>query len=344
MAAKARCPAFADYREMCARLKPDFAFALGRHCDMADEARFLIAERIPFAMEKPCAITAADAHDIAARAAQANLFAAVPFVIRYSPLIDTIRESPPARRCITSCSSSSAAWWIAITSSAWNGCCIATPPAAGRCSILACISSISAACCCPARQLQVVGSAMSNNFARLDIEDHAVVLMRGGGATCMVETGYLYPAPNSVFDLHYSIRTEGHYFAARDNQTLEILDNGRQREVRSMPLTNSFFYPTFVDRHAAPRCPRRAADRRSHRHGGSDGSGRGGLLRLAAHSAGTGASVPSRSAEVICERTKICKIAAPSTVIAAPIASAMTNEPVTSTTNPVAIGDTVPPI
>ncbi len=54
------------------------------------------------------------------------------------------------------------------------------------------------------------------------------MLMRGGGATCMVETGYLYPAPNSVFDLHYSIRTEGHYFAARDNQTLEILDNDRQ--------------------------------------------------------------------------------------------------------------------
>jgi hypothetical protein len=61
-----------------------------------------------------------------------------------------------------------------------------------------------------------------------------------------VETGYLYPAPNSVFDLHYSIRTEGHYFAARDHQTLEIVDNNRKREVRAMPLTNSFFYPTFV--------------------------------------------------------------------------------------------------
>ena len=98
----------------------------------------------------------------------------------------------------------------------------------------------------PGATLHVVGSAMSNHLASLDIEDHAVVLMRGGGATCMVETGYLYPAPNSVFDLHYSIRTEGHYFAARDNQTLEILDNDRRREVRSMPLTNSFFYPTFV--------------------------------------------------------------------------------------------------
>jgi len=77
VAARAGCPAFSDYREMCARLRPDFAFALGRHSDMADEARFLIAERIPFAMEKPCAIGAADAHDIATRAAHAKLFAAV---------------------------------------------------------------------------------------------------------------------------------------------------------------------------------------------------------------------------------------------------------------------------
>ena len=57
-AAKAGCPTFTDYREMCARLKPDFAFALGRHCDMAEEARFLIDNIIPFAMEKPCALNA----------------------------------------------------------------------------------------------------------------------------------------------------------------------------------------------------------------------------------------------------------------------------------------------
>src|SRR3954470_15981032 len=92
IAAVARCPAFADYREMCARLKPDFAFALARHCDMAELARFLIDSRIPFAMEKPCAIGAAEANDIAARARAAGHFAAVPYVFRYCPIIDTIRE------------------------------------------------------------------------------------------------------------------------------------------------------------------------------------------------------------------------------------------------------------
>jgi predicted dehydrogenase len=87
---------------------------------------------------------------------------------------------------------------------------------------------------------------ISNRHAHLSIEDHAVALLQGGGASCMVETGYLYPAPNSVFDLHYSIRTESHYFAARDDSMLEITTNDRQRTTRAMKLTNVHFYPQFV--------------------------------------------------------------------------------------------------
>jgi len=246
IATKARCPAFADYREMCARLKPDVAFALGRHCDMADAARFLIAERIPFAMEKPCAITAADAYDITARAAEVDLFAAVPFVIRYSRLIDTIHEVAAGEQLhyiafkfvggmVDRYREQQVEWMLHRATAGGGALLNLGVHFLDLCRVLL-----------PDTKLHVVGSAMSNHFSRLDIEDHAVVLMRGGGATCMVETGYLYPAPNSVFDLHYSIRTEGHHFAARDNHTLEILDNHRRREVRSMPLTNSFFYPTFV--------------------------------------------------------------------------------------------------
>ena len=89
--------------------------------------------------------------------------------------------------------------------------------------------------------LTVTGAMMSNRAASLGIEDHAIMLMQGGGASCMVETGYLYPALNSVFDMHYSIRTEGH-FAARDNSTLEIVTNVRQRTTRAMKPTSAFFY------------------------------------------------------------------------------------------------------
>src|SRR5207237_7126132 len=49
--AKLGCAGNTDFRELCRRVKPDFVIALGRHCDMADQARFLIAENIPFALE-----------------------------------------------------------------------------------------------------------------------------------------------------------------------------------------------------------------------------------------------------------------------------------------------------
>jgi predicted dehydrogenase len=245
LATKAGCPAFTDYLEMCTRLKPDFVFALGRHCDMADEARFLIGQRIPFAMEKPCAITAADAHDIAARAAAAGVFAAVPFVIRYSPLIETIRSFGETPQYIVfkfvggmvDRYHEQRVEWMLHRATAGGGPLINLGVHfLDLCRVLL-----------PDTKLHVVGATTSNHFAHLDIEDHAMVLMQGDGAMCSVETGYLYPAPNSVFDLHYSIRTPSRYFAARDNQTLEIVDNSRRREVRSMPLTNSFFYPTFVE-------------------------------------------------------------------------------------------------
>lgn len=246
VAMKAGCPAFVDYQEMCGKLRPDFAFALGRHCDMAEEARFLIAQRIPFAMEKPCGVNSAEVHDIAARAAQGGVFAAVPFVLRYCPLIETIREvaAGEALQYITfkfvggmvdRYRQQRVEWMLDRATSGGGPLLNLGVHHIDLCRVLL-----------GNAPLQVVGAAMSNHTAHLNIEDHAAVLLRGGGATCMVETGYLYPAPNSVFDMHYSIRTDDHYFAARDNATLEIVDNARRRETREMKLTNVFFYPEFV--------------------------------------------------------------------------------------------------
>ncbi|WP_428537453.1 Gfo/Idh/MocA family oxidoreductase [Rhodopila sp.] len=56
-AAQARCRSFTDYREMCATPRPDSAFALARHCDMANLARFLIDQRIPVARRNSAPLT-----------------------------------------------------------------------------------------------------------------------------------------------------------------------------------------------------------------------------------------------------------------------------------------------
>ena len=246
LAAQVKCPVFTDYREMCATLKPDFAFALGRHRDMAEEGRFLIESRIPFAMEKPCALNAAEAQDIARRAAAARVFAAVPLVMRYCPLIETIREVAAGERIqylsfkfvggmVDRYHQQKVEWVIDRAISGGGPLLNLGIHHVDLCRVLL-----------GNADLAVTGAMMSNRTAGLSIEDHAIMLMQGGGASCMVETGYLYPAPNSVFDMHYSIRTDRHYFTARDNSTLEIVTNDRQRTTRAMKLTNAFFYTEFT--------------------------------------------------------------------------------------------------
>ena len=107
----------------CARRSsPTSCFALGRHRDMAEEARFLIESRIPFAMEKPCAVNAAEAQDIARRGRGrprvCRRAAGDALTARSSRRFG---RSPRASGSSTCRSSSWAAWSIATTSRRWSG-------------------------------------------------------------------------------------------------------------------------------------------------------------------------------------------------------------------------------
>jgi predicted dehydrogenase len=84
---KLGCAGDVDFRALCHKTKPDFVFALGRHADMVEEARFLLGEGIPFAIEKPCGLNERDVAGLAALEARSGGFSAVPLVFRNGDFI-----------------------------------------------------------------------------------------------------------------------------------------------------------------------------------------------------------------------------------------------------------------
>ncbi|HEV8585900.1 MAG TPA: Gfo/Idh/MocA family oxidoreductase [Methylomirabilota bacterium] len=80
-------PVFTDYGEMLEKTRPDFVLALGQHSRMAATADALLERGVPFMMEKPMGVSAAEVERIAAKAAARHAFVAVPLPQRYQPFV-----------------------------------------------------------------------------------------------------------------------------------------------------------------------------------------------------------------------------------------------------------------
>ena len=85
-------PTFTDRRKMLAEVRPDFVVALGRHSQMAAIAHELLDAGIPFLMEKPMGVSAAEVEAVAAKAAKLKAYVAVPLAQRYGAFAKLARE------------------------------------------------------------------------------------------------------------------------------------------------------------------------------------------------------------------------------------------------------------
>jgi predicted dehydrogenase len=242
LTAKLGCAGDTDFRELCRRVKPDFVIALGRHCDMADQAHFLIGENIPFALEKPCGVNAREVAGIAQVAEKSGAFAAVPLVFRNGEFFALLRDQPSAQYM----SFRFIAGFPQRYRAAGNDWMLDPALSGGGCTINLSPHFLDLALALMGPDVAVHQAVMSNAAWGEKIEDYSCVTLARGADRCVIETGYLFPAPTSTFDTHYAVRTPERYIVAHDAQTIEIVENDGTRAMRKMFTTNVPHYRTFV--------------------------------------------------------------------------------------------------
>src|SRR5919108_5002305 len=246
VASRSGAVAYADYRELCERSKPDLVIALGRHVEMAETARYLLEEGVPFAMEKPCGLTRAEVAPLARLAAERGSFAAVPFVWRQSGLVEVLHREL-AGDSLTNLSLR----LIAGTPHRYPqaGCAWMLDPAVsgGGGTINLGVHPVDLLRFLTGHEVQLTSAAMSNDAYGHPIEDYAMLAMRAGSATCIAETGYLYPAATSVFDMRFSFRADDHYVITLGPEQVEVSRSDGSRELGEVKTTNVPHYAVFVE-------------------------------------------------------------------------------------------------
>jgi predicted dehydrogenase len=236
------CAGDTDFRALCLKAKPDFVFALGRHCDMVEQARFLFEEGIPFALEKPCGLNARDVAALADLEARSGSFSSVPLVFRNGDFAARLREMSgiqymtyrfiagfAARYQQANCD------WMLDPRLSGGGCTINLAP-----------HFLDLALLLMGDQVRVRHATMSNAAWGHPVEDYSVVTLERDADICVIETGYLFPAPTSTFDMHYAVRSPTQYLVAHDPETIEIVRNSGERELIRSLTTNVPHYRTFV--------------------------------------------------------------------------------------------------
>ncbi len=247
------CRWSADLRVAADPKEVDFVFALGRHCDMAEQGDHLVDSGIPFAMEKPCGLDEAQVTALAARAAARGSFAAVPFVWRQTEFMDAVREhlADDAFEYLSLRIVSGHPDRYIASGNAW----MLDPALAGGGSTLNLgvhlvdLYRVLAG----APDVGVDAARMSNAAFGLPIEDWSALLLSVPGSECVVETGFLYPAPTGTYDARFTIKTDRHYVMT-DPTTTTILDTRGGRVSIPTAAANEPTYARFVndvlDRHA----------------------------------------------------------------------------------------------
>ena len=237
---------FGDYRKLIAEARPDFVFAFGRHCDMAETAMALVDAGVPFLIEKPGGLNRQQVSAVRDAARAKGVYAATGFNFRvadlYKKILSVIGDDlvthasfrfmagGPFRYREAGCA------WMLDPKLSGGG---PTINLSGHFVDMFQVFSRS--------KPSEVAALMGHFTWNLPIEDYSSMILRSPKSVCTIETAYTYPAPSGVFDLRFSIRTSRHYLVVRNDDSLEVhrTCDGVMERV-STPVSNAYWYPVFV--------------------------------------------------------------------------------------------------
>lgn len=225
----------------------DLAFVFGSPAAMPGLAKQVIVRGLPFSLEKPCGLTAADVAGIRAAADAASVYAAVPFVQRFSPLgrqLLSLAEQDPAFDVSFR--------FIAGPPERYErtGCGWALDPALGGGGPV-----INLAVHFVDLAIQLTGSPARSVFARTSnlmhrraVEDRGTLsIAHENGALTTIEVGYRFPDGTPAREYRLSMIGRS-YYAETEPENLIIRSPSGSSERVPMSFDSDTYYTHYVVR------------------------------------------------------------------------------------------------
>jgi predicted dehydrogenase len=238
---------YADWRQMLGAERPDFVFALGRHCDMAATAKFLLEAGIPFAMEKPMGVSLQQVEELAELAAQKRAFVAVPFSIRLSSWVRKIRELEGPAADFSYGTFRFHAGPVSRyyqNDNVWN---LKRDEAGGGCLINVGIHLPDLFLHLTGKKAKSVYAFTRNQIWGEEVEDFALVNMEmQDGSVCVIEAAYVHAMTPRAPSLEFSLHSKRHQFRSLGPDNMLWVDRDGQHHDLQGPQGNSALYPAFV--------------------------------------------------------------------------------------------------
>ena len=239
------CNSYTNAEELLDKEKPDFVFAYDIHSKMPALAKSIIERDIPFSIEKPLGVCSQDVIDVKTAAEAKGLYVSIPFVWRYSELVQNLKKhtdphdymnfsyinvaGPPSRY-------EKPSPWMLKAETAGTGC--MTNLGVHFIDMSLYLSGSAS------------GEALGSVFHYMngyDIEDYASTLVKlSSGASMMLQTAYAYPMDSeNKRDNVWNFTTTKGYYTIRDD-SVEIREYGRDAFCSNVSTDSDGYYAVYT--------------------------------------------------------------------------------------------------